>query len=190
MRSICAAVCFLLVSIPCAAQGSAFGLGARLSMVRSDAHSDLDPVRFTGGQIRLRGSSRTGFEVSLDVHSQSNEALTQRVRDVPLQASLLLFPVKSAFSPYLLGGPGWYSHRVQSLAGGDVVDSETTRKFGWHGGLGAELRLGRHAGVHGDYRYTFLHFGSNDDEDTKDSGSRFLPHYDGSMWTAGVTVYF
>ena len=70
MRSICAAVCFLLVAIPCAAQGSAFGLGARLSMVRSDAHSDLDPVRFTGGHIRLRGSSRTGFEVSLDVHSQ------------------------------------------------------------------------------------------------------------------------
>jgi opacity protein-like surface antigen len=194
MRSLChvgaAAACLILTAIPCAAQGSAFGLGARMSMVRSDAHSNVDPVRFTGGQMRIRSSSRAGFEVSLDGRSQSNEALTQRVRDVPLQASLLLFPVRGAFSPFILGGPGWYSHRVQSLAGGEVVDSETTRKFGWHGGFGAELRIGNHAGVHGDYRYTFLHFGSDDDDTEKDTGSRFLPHYDGSMWTAGLTVYF
>jgi hypothetical protein len=192
MRSIwhvgAAAVCLLLVSIPCAAQATAFGLGARVAMIRSDAHSNVDPLRFTGGQMRARISPRTGLELSLDVRTQSNEALTERVRDVPVQASLLLFPVRGAFSPYVLGGPGWYSHRVQSLVGGDVADSETTRKFGWHGGFGAELRLGNHAGIHGDYRYTFLHFGS-DDDDTK-SGSRFLPNYDGSMWTAGLTVYF
>jgi hypothetical protein len=191
MRSIrhvgAAAICLLLASIPCAAQGSALGLGARLSMVRSDVHSDVDAVRFLGGQMRLRTSPRTGFEVSLDVRTQSNDALTERVRDVPLQTSLLLFLARGAVAPYILGGPGWYSHRVQSLAGGEVVNSETTRKFGWHGGLGAELRLGRHAGIHGDYRYTFLHFGSDEDEE---SGNRFLPNYDGSMWTAGVTVYF
>jgi opacity protein-like surface antigen len=159
-----------------------------MSMVRSDAHSDADPVRFTGGQMRARTSPRTGIELSLDVRTQSNEALTERVRDVPVQASLLLFLARGTFSPYLLGGPGWYSHRVQSLAGGDVVDSETTRKFGWHGGFGAEVRLGHHVGVHGDYRYTFLHFGS--EEGDTSSKSRFLPNYDGSMWTAGLTVYF
>ena len=111
-----------------------------------------------------------------------------RLRNVPIQASLLLYPAAGAFSPYVLGGAGWYSQRVELLLGDDVVESETTRKFGWHGGFGAELRLGRHAGVHGDYRYTFLHFGSDDDEE--DNGRGFLPNFDGSMWTVGVTVYF
>jgi opacity protein-like surface antigen len=103
----------------------------------------------------------------------------------------------------VLGGGGWYSHRVEALSDEKVVDSETTRKFGWHAGFGAELRLGRHAGLHADYRYTFLHFKSNTVESNtiagaiasgyaQDSavGSRFLPAHDGSMWTAGFTVYF
>ena len=194
MRSVlrfCAAAAvssLSLSAVPCAAQDAAFGLGGRLSMIRTDAHSDADALRFIGGQIRARLSPRTGFELSIDKRTQSNEALTERVRDIPVQASVLLFPVSGSFSPYVLGGGGWYYHRVESLLAGDVLDSETTRKFGWHGGIGAELRLGQHAGVHGDYRYTFLHYGS-DDEDSS-SKSRFLPKYDGSMWTAGLTVYF
>jgi hypothetical protein len=194
MRSIlrfCAAAAVssvVLSAVPCAAQDAAFGLGARLSMVRSDVDSEADALRFLGGQIRARLSPKTGVELSLDVRTQSNEALTERVRDIPVQASLLLFPVRGSFSPYALGGAGWYSHRVESLLAGDVLDSETTRKFGWHAGFGAELRLGRHAGVHADYRYTFLHYGS-DDEDSS-LKSRILPNYDGSMWTAGLTVYF
>jgi opacity protein-like surface antigen len=211
MRSIlrcCAAALFLVLLpvVPCAAQGAVFGLGARLSMIRTDAHSSASPERFTGGQMRVRTSPRTALELSMDIRTQRNDALTTRVRDVPVQASLLLFPATGAFSPYVLGGPGWYSHRVQTLAGDEVLDSETTRKFGWHGGFGAEFRLGRHAGVHADYRYTFLHFGSDEPSGvlsgalvtapvaapTKDesSGSRFIPSYDGSMWTAGLTVYF
>jgi hypothetical protein len=86
-----------------------------------------------------------------------------------------------------------------------VTQSETSRKFGWHAGFGAELRMGRHAGIHADYRYTFLHFGSDEEPIATDTisgaiaasasqnrsqGSRFLPDYDGSMWTAGFTLYF
>jgi opacity protein-like surface antigen len=184
-----AAVAFSLVSAanPCAAQGSAFGLGARLSMVRTDAHAEADALRFFGGQIRARLSPKTAVELSLDVRTQTNEALTVRVRDMPVQASLLLFPVSGPFSPYILGGGGWYSHRIEALLNDDVLASETTRDFGWHGGIGAELRLGGHAGLHADYRYTFLHFGK--DEETI-LGQRFLPSYTGSMWTAGFTVYF
>jgi outer membrane protein with beta-barrel domain len=202
--SAAAVLCLMpLSAVPCAAQG--FGLGARLSMIRTDVNSGTGAERFTGGHIRTRMSPRTGFELSLDVRTQRNETLTERVRDMPIQASLLLFPARGAFSPYLLGGGGWYSHRVESLAGGEVLTSETTRKFGWHGGFGAELRMGRHAGIHADYRYTFLHFGSSSDPIATDTiagaiaasasqqsakDSRFLPNYDGSMWTAGVTVYF
>ena len=67
-------------------------------------------------------------------------------------------------------------------------------------GFGAEMRLGRHAGLHADYRYTFLHFGADDSLKSGltspkhgllgASASSFLPSYEGSMWTAGLTVYF
>ena len=81
--------------------------------------------------------------------------------------------------------------RFETLAGDETLASETIRDFGWHAGFGAELRMGNHAGLHGDYRYTFLDFGGNaDDDDGKGLIGRLLPAYKGSMWTAGFTVYF
>ena len=199
MKSTSLAVFLLLLSIPvsASAQGQSFGIGGRFSMVRGDVQAETSADRFTGGQIRARLSPRTALEVSMDVRTETNEALTRRVRHVPIQASLLLFPVKTVFAPYLLGGGGWYSHRVETLAGDETLASETTREFGWHGGFGAELKLGAHAAAHADYRYTFLRFGDDvpipeAPRSDDDSGvvSRFMPSYKGSMWTAGLTVYF
>jgi opacity protein-like surface antigen len=188
---------FLLTAAPpCHAQG--FGIGARLSMVKSntDSEVDVDAVRFVGGQIRLRTSPRTGLEVSLDRHTEEFDTLDQRVREYPLQVSVLLYPVAGNFSPYILGGPGWYTTKVDSLSVEDD-DSVSTRRFGWHAGFGAELKMGKHVGLHADYRYTFLKFGDDDDEDTltgaQSKHSLFgslLPAHGGSMWTAGFTIYF
>lgn len=198
MRSALIGVAVVLMSVSAAhAQEGAFGVGGRFAMVRGDVDTDTSAVRFKGGQIRARMSPRTAIEVALDVRTETNEAATQRVRQLPLQASLLLFPVRSAFAPYALGGGGWYTTRVETLAGQETVLSESNREFGWHGGFGAELRLGRHAAAHADYRYTFLDFG--DDEPAGGGAapaagetgiSRFLPSYRGSMWTAGLTLYF
>jgi hypothetical protein len=196
MRSILMAGLAAAISLAPAAATTAsaqsFGLGGRLSMIRFDTNAETSAERFLGGQIRAHLSPRTAVELSLDVRTQRNETLTERVRDVPIQASLLLFPVDAPVAPYVLGGAGWYSHRVEALAGDDVLATETTREFGWHGGFGAELRMGRHAALHGDYRYTFLRFGDDEDapEDEEGGGHWFLPSYRGSMWTAGLTVYF
>ena len=190
----------VMVASPAHAQG--IGLGARMSMVRGDVQ--VDPAaaaqRFTGGQIRARISPRTSVEISIDRRSEVSTDLTQRVRDYPLQGSLLLFPIRSTFSPYVLGGVGWYTHAVDTMAAGKVLESASTRKMGYHGGFGAEIKLGRHAGVHADYRYTMVHFGDGTDLGaslaagtslgTTGLASRFKPSYDGSMWTAGVTFYF
>ena len=180
-----------------AARAQGFGLGARLSMVKADSDSEIDSQRFTGGQMRLRMSPKTALEVSLDVHSDTSEDLTQKVREYPIQVSMLLYPIKGVFSPYLLGGPGWYSRKLELLDGNETLSSETTRRFGWHAGFGAELLLGKHAGIHADYRYTFLDFGDDDETDQPAAAngrssfvSGFLPSYEGSMWTAGVTFYF
>jgi hypothetical protein len=195
-----AGLALLLFTSPVFAQGM-FGIGGRMSMVRGDVAADpaASAEMFLGGQLRARISPRTSVELSLDRRVQNVDP-TQRVRDYPLQGSLLLFPIHSTLSPYVLGGVGWYTHAVDSLAAGQVIGTTSSRKMGYHAGFGGELKLGRHAGVHADYRYTFVHFGdSNPLAPPSAAGSsgvtgalasRFLPSYDGSMWTAGLTFYF
>jgi opacity protein-like surface antigen len=188
VRALLLASC-LLVAAPVAAQG--FGIGARMAWVKSDVDIDDDSVRFTGGQIRLGLSQRLGVEVSLDRHSETFELLNEKVTETPVQVSLLMRLAGGSLSPYLLGGPGWYTRKVELVDGpGDGI---STREFGWHAGGGLEIRLGKHAGVHGDYRYTFLDFDGDDDEEEEDEGgfvSRLLPGYKGSMITVGFSVYF
>ena len=203
MRSICtlarrrAAIMTLVLggllagAAPVSAQG--FGLGGRFAWVTRDVDTDVDPnidadldsVRFVGGQIRLLGN-RFGFEVSLDHRSESSELLNEKVTETPIQASLLLRMRGGSFSPFLLGGPGWYRRKVEALDGpGDLSVSST--EFGWHAGIGLEVLPNRHIGIHGDYRYTFLDF---DDDDDEGFISGLLPGHRGSMWTLGATVYF
>jgi len=176
----------LLVATPAAAQ---FGIGARMAWIRSDVKVDADSVRFTGGQIRMGISKGLGFEVSIDRHSESFEALNEKVVQTPIQVSLLLRLSGGGFSPYLLGGPGWYGRSVEVIEGSDLKVS--TREFGWHAGGGIEVKPGKHFGIHGDYRYTFLDFNNDDDEEIGGGiTGKLLPGYKGSMWTLGATVYF
>jgi len=179
----------VLAAVPCAAQG--IGLGARMSMVRGDVQADPAAAaqRFLGGQLRARLSPKMAVEVSLERRTE-NPDLSTRIHDYPLQGSLLLYPIHSTFSPYLLGGVGWYTHVVDSLSAGEVTASSSARSMGYHAGFGAEIKVGAHAGVHADYRYTKLHFGDGTEAGTGGLASRFKPSYDGSMWTAGFTLYF
>ena len=186
-RLLCFAFLLLAFAVPASAQG--FGIGARIASIRSNAESDTSALRFLGGQVRMRLSPKTGFEVSLDRHREDSGDLTQRIVDYPLQATLMMYPVRSTFSPYLLGGFGWYRHKVQDLTGDKVTDIVSTRRTGWHAGFGAEILAGRHIGVHADYRYTFLHFGDSSSSNSSLTG-HLLPNYQGSMWTAGFTLYF
>jgi opacity protein-like surface antigen len=203
VRLLAAVVVFVtLPALPGAAQG--IGIGGRFSMIRGDVQAETSSERFTGGQLRAWLSTRTAVELSLDRRAQTNESLTERVRDYPLQASVLLAPVRSTLAPYILGGMGWYTHRVDQLSGKETVESTTTRRVGSHAGFGAEMRMGKHAALHADYRYTFLRFGEAEpiESDTiagaiakshlsgADQAPRFLPSYEGSMWTAGLTIYF
>lgn len=169
---------------PPTASAQGFGLGARMTWVHADSKADVDAVRFLGGQIRLL-SRRWGLEVAMDHHAESFELLNQKVIEAPIQASLLLRFGRKV-SPFLLGGPGWYRRKVELIDGPDGADVHTT-EFGWHAGGGLEVFAGRHFGIHGDYRYTFLDFGKHDDEGFIGG---LIPGHRGSMWTLGATVYF
>lgn len=191
MRSVIVAAGAIAACVVCAAPSRAqgFGLGGRMTLVRGDVDADTGAQRFFGGLLKIPISPRSAIELSLDRRAESNEALTERIVETPLQATLLLYLSRSRLAPYLLGGVGWYARRVEELTAGSVTTSETSRRFGYHAGIGGELKLGRHAGVHADYRYTFLKFGGDDDEDESLLG-RFKPTYEGSMWTVGLTLYF
>lgn len=173
---------------PVAAQG--FGLGVRFAWVNPDTEADVDvdSVRYFGGQIRIL-AERIGFELSIDRHSESLEALNQKFTETPIQASFLLRMATGKVAPFLLGGPGWYRRTVEALDGPTDLDISTT-EFGWHAGIGLEILPSRHFGIHGDYRYTFLDFGDDDDDDGGGIIGGLLPGHRGSMWTLGATVYF
>jgi opacity protein-like surface antigen len=184
-RALAGAI-FLCIVVASAAPASAqgFGIGARLAWVTSNSDVDVDneSVRFVGGQIRL-GGGRVGLEVSMDFHTETLEAVNQKIKERPLQVSLLLKLAQGSFQPYLLGGPGWYKRSTEPIEGpADDLETSTT-EFGWHAGGGLEVVLGRHVGIHGDYRYTFLDFGDG-------LFDKLLPGHKGSMWTLGTTFYF
>jgi hypothetical protein len=186
------------------AQGSGFGIGPRLTFVRGSADSPDGAERFSGGAIRL-GGGKTALEIAMDFRSGVTGDLTERIKDYPIQGSLLVFPVRGKIAPYLLGGIGWYSQRVEHLGATQlIVDEETTRKIGYHAGFGGELRVQRHLGLYGDYRYTFIHFG--DDLPVAATANQpprepLLPSWvpfaerlkmshQGSMFAWGATFYF
>jgi hypothetical protein len=182
---------FLIIAAPAAAQG--FGIGARLAWIKTTSEVealDDESQRFYGGHIRLSGA-RVGLEVSLDRHTEELELLNQKVTETPVQVSLLLKLASGSVQPYLLGGPGWYYHSISPIDGpADELDL-SSHDFGWHAGGGLEIRAGKHFGIHGDYRYTFLDFGDDDDEEIGGGIiGRLLPGHKGSMFTIGATLYF
>ena len=186
---------------PVLAQG--FGLGPRMSWVRGDLPSGTPSTRFLGGTIRMSSSKRVALEAAMDYRTERTLDGLARLREVPLQGSLLLFPVRSTFSPYLLAGFGMYTQTAQQLdAAGEVISSFSTRETGAHAGVGAEIFVSRHAALFADYRFRFIRFGEPDAGDDPVGipglpGLPGLPGIDklkishrGSMWTTGVAFYF
>jgi hypothetical protein len=182
------------------AQGGGFAIGPRVTFVRGSEDLPESSRRFIGAAMRL-GGGRSALEVSMDFRTDERGPLNERIREYPIQASLLLFPVRARFAPYLLAGVGWYSQNVTRFvapSGERIETEETTRKMGYHAGIGAELRLHRRFGMYGDLRYTKLGFGRDDDETDGDQnvpgwipGASLLRlSHEGSTFVWGANVYF
>jgi hypothetical protein len=180
------------------ASAQAFGLGPRMSFVRGDVPSGTPSTRFFGGTIRMRSSKRVVLEVAMDYRSEVSADGLTRLRERPLQGSLLLFPVRSTFAPYLLIGYGLYQQTrdVLDTSTGLAVISTQERKTGAHVGFGAELFLMRHAAFYMDYRYRFVRFGTPEPDAEPIPGASVIPYvnklhlsHQGSMVTSGVAFY-
>lgn len=188
----------LIVPATAVAQNSV-GIGPRLSLVRGDLSTDTPTTRLVGGTVRMRSSRLTSLELSMDYRVTRSDDRTERVRETPMQASVLIMPIRAAIAPYALGGVGLYSQKVDTLGpsvdGGpqEVLDSELSRKIGWHAGFGAELKLSSRAAVFVDYRYQFVKFAKSEDPETGTNipyVGRINFSHQGSMWTSGVAFYF
>jgi opacity protein-like surface antigen len=196
------------------AQAQRLGLGAHMvSVSGSDSpaldSSDSSRTRFAGGLIRLHATSSLALEASMDYQSTTNVAETASIRNMPIQISAMLIPVKKTFAPYVLAGVGWYKHRVEALDAGQAVATVYSTDFGYHTGLGAQVKLGKHAAIFADYRYVWVDAngidgisgalkkaasyttvvglltslaGGNNEQSSISRG--------GSMWTGGLTRYF
>lgn len=197
--------------MPASAVAQAVGVGPRMSFVSVEPS---DPAagdaagrdRYTGGTLRLALSHKTALEIAADWRSTTNEDATLRVRDYPVQGSLLVYPWRGALAPYVLGGVGWYWQKLEAMADGEVLAEQTERRFGYHGGFGGELQLGRRASLFLDYRYRFIQFGedagpADAGEGEQGAGALGLPgvgslfdafqmSHEGSMWTGGVVIKF
>jgi opacity protein-like surface antigen len=192
----------------------ALGLGARMVSVSGPESPALDSsdssrTRFAGGFIRLHVAGSLGFEVAMDYQSSTNEAETARIRNTPIQVSGMLLPIKKTFAPYVLAGIAWYKHRLEALDNGEAVTTVYSTDFGYHTGVGAQMKLGRHAAVFLDYRYVWVDAkgidgvsGSLKSAPSVTSVVNLLTSFanagseessisrGGSMWTGGLTIYF
>jgi Outer membrane protein beta-barrel domain len=185
-----------LFALPQAASAQAIGFGPRFSFVRGDIPTATPSTRFMGATLRMRSSRHMVLEIALDYRSEFNEDHTIRRRETPLQGSLLIFPVRAVWSPYLLGGMGIYSQVTDTLGGlgGGIEATTVERKTGWHIGLGAELYVSRRAAFFADYRFRFVQLGATPDAGAEPINlpglsSLKLTHH-GSMWTSGMAFYF
>ena len=199
MRSKTLAAALALCLAPAIVSAQGFGIGPRVTFVRGSADSPDGSQRFIGGMLRL-GGGHTALEVAMDYRSEVTGTVTERVKSYPIQGSLLLYPIRARVAPYVLAGLGWYSQRVtrfEAPTGNYIVDDTTTRKMGFHAGFGAEVRAARHLGLYGDYRYTHISFGGDDEG----GGAQLLPgwipggerlklSHQGSMFTWGAVFYF
>ena len=103
------------VAAPAPAFAQMLGIGPRFSMVRGDIATNTPSTRFYGGSLRLNTSKNVGFEGSLDFRTTLDPSKTQRLRETPLQGSLLIYPFRSVLSPYALGGMGIYTRTYDCL---------------------------------------------------------------------------
>jgi len=204
----------LLAGAAADAKAQTFGIGARMVSVsgpESPAATDGDSsrTRLWGGFARLHVAGSFGVEVAMDYDSLTNDTGTARARSTPIQVSGLLLNAKKTFAPYMLGGFGWYKHKLEALDQGKTVATASSTDFGYHLGGGLQLKFGRHAAIFADYRYVWVDAngfdgfsglvrsaasltsviglvasvaGDGDSDSGRERG--------GSMWTGGLTIYF
>lgn len=133
-----------------------FALGLIAGYLRAP---DADRGTWTAGiQARLHISPALAVEGAVTYHKNSYGDGDAHVTQYPVQVSALIYPLPNAqFSPYLVGGGGWYYSRISYEGALSGLSNETENTYGTHAGAGLEIRLGSSVMIDADLRTIFLH---------------------------------
>ena len=131
-----------------------WALGLRLTAMSTDQMISDEAVVLggLGGHLRYRGY-RWGVELAVDgLGAEFVGGKIQRV-SVPIQGSAMLYLIpEGVINLYLVGGmrivPTFISWNYPT-----VQDDQHFTEFGLHGGLGADLNLGRYVALNADLRF-------------------------------------
>jgi opacity protein-like surface antigen len=153
-----------MVPLTVYADGGKVGIGARGGIYKS---SDSEGLKFYGGvQARWKVFPALSVEGSLDYRVQESYPGNKKISSFPLLVSALFYPIPDArYSPYLLGGLGWYYSKVE-----DDTGSNTTHTPGLHVGAGLDIPLSPEVTFNADFRYYFLNYSDQKVKDLKTNG--------------------
>jgi opacity protein-like surface antigen len=174
---------FLLVAVVLAlflipltgfADNGKFGLGGHVGINQSnDAQSTL---LYAGIHARWNLFPALSIEGAFDYRPSESYPNNKKVTNYPILVSALFYLIPGAkFSPYLLGGIGWYYSQIEDSAG-----TNTTYTPGLHLGAGLDIPINPDVVFHADIRYFFLEYG---DQKVKNLDTN------GYMINAGLTFY-
>ncbi|MEW6184476.1 MAG: porin family protein [Thermodesulfobacteriota bacterium] len=167
-------ITLFLLPLTLQAESGKFGLGARMGVYKS---ADADGHKLYGGaQARWRIFPALSVEGSIDYRVQESYPDNKKITSYPILATALFYPIPDAkYSPYLLGGLGWYYSKVE-----DKTGSSTVHTPGLHVGAGLDIPLSPEISFNADFRYYFLNYSDQKVKDLKTNGY---------IISAGLTFY-
>ncbi len=156
------------------ADGDKLGLGVRGGLYKStDAES---MILYGGAQVRWKLFPAMSVEGTIDYRPAESYPGNRKITSYPFLVSALFYLMPGAnFSPYLLGGLGWYYSKIEDNSG-----SSTGYTPGFHVGAGLDIPLNPNLVFNADFRYFFLNYGDQKVDDLKT---------DGYIISAGLTFY-
>ena len=112
--------------------------------------NDGDASWYGGAQARFHLSPMFALEGSID-YRRNDQTDGTKVQQYPVLASVLVYLFPGRFSPFLLGGAGWYFTHTETPVG-----NHDESRFGVHAGAGLEIYLNRWWSIDGTYRYVWV----------------------------------
>lgn len=173
----------LAAAAPPITEARTLGLGAHVGY--SKAEDADDGTYHIGGDLSLRPIDFLGAmleveyrEDDVDVGGAGGVIRDAKIEYIPVLLSAQVFPFGDrlgAFSPFLIGGGGWYITRSEirgSVGGIDGRFTDYDSSTGWHFGFGSDFNLGPFFTLTGDFRYVFLETDLEDVDDSDADGIR------------------
>lgn len=148
------ALLFTALLLFCAVPAEAWDGGVRIGYGKSAGADAPEPSVGLYGRIDLPGP--VNLELSGDAWKEERSGGAVEAKNLPLQATALLYPLPTAVAtPYLLGGAGIFLVRTAVTEAPGRSRERDDHLFSLHGGAGLEVPLAGVAGLMTEFRYTF-----------------------------------